>query len=254
MSLKLVFVLLALAMLFGGVLGYVIRWLVSLGKRGSLELSIKQQLLEAKEEARRIIENADAKVEEMAETRLKEAKEKEETLQRTEERLLRREEYLDERERSINRETEQVKRRVADVRGLREKAEELLLERERMLQKITGIKKEEAREELLALYEKEYEESILIRLQKLEANGHERLEAKARDILTTVIHRLGNSVHAEVMTFSIPLPSDEIKGKIIGKEGQVLTLLLTTLPDTSPSLLLIHSVVLLQKLRLSDLL
>lgn len=220
MSLKLVFVLLALAMLFGGVLGYVIRWLVSLGKRGSLELSIKQQLLEAKEEARRIIENADAKVEEMAETRLKEAKEKEETLQRTEERLLRREEYLDERERSINRETEQVKRRVADVRGLREKAEELLLERERMLQKITGIKKEEAREELLALYEKEYEESILIRLQKLEANGHERLEAKARDILTTVIHRLGNSVHAEVMTFSIPLPSDEIKGKIIGKEGR----------------------------------
>jgi len=88
MSLKLVFVLLALAILFGGVLGYVIRWLVSLGKRGSLELAIKQQLLEAKEEARRIIENADARVEEMAETRLRDAKVKEEALQKTEDRLV----------------------------------------------------------------------------------------------------------------------------------------------------------------------
>jgi ribonuclease Y len=59
-----------------------------------------------------------------------------------------------------------------------------------------------------------------LRLQKLEAHGRERLEEKARNILTSAIHRLGNAVNAEVMTLSVAIPSEEMKGKIIGKEGR----------------------------------
>lgn len=60
----------------------------------------------------------------------------------------------------------------------------------------------------------------MARLQKLERGGEEQLEKRAKDILTTVIQRLGNSVSADVLTTIVNIPNDEIKGKIIGKEGR----------------------------------
>ena len=60
----------------------------------------------------------------------------------------------------------------------------------------------------------------MIRIQKLEINGREQLENKARDILATSIHRLGNAVQTDILTTNVPLPSDDIKGKIIGREGR----------------------------------
>src|SRR5579864_7598316 len=73
---------------------------------------------------------------------------------------------------------------------------------------------------MLKLIEKQYEEDILSRLKKLETVGLERLEARARDILSTTIQRLATSVSADVFTTNVAIPSDEIKGKIIGKEGR----------------------------------
>ena len=88
------------------------------------------------------------------------------------------------------------------------------------LENISKLTKEQAKEELLSVTEKEYEKDILTRIQKIEATGKEALERKAREILTSAIHRFGNAVPADVMSTNISLPSDEIKGKIIGKEGR----------------------------------
>src|SRR5690606_18209945 len=63
-------------------------------------------------------------------------------------------------------------------------------------------------------------ESILARLQKLAANGRAQLEEKARSILLASVHRMAASVNSEVMTLSVAIPSEEVKGKIIGKEGR----------------------------------
>jgi ribonuclease Y len=72
----------------------------------------------------------------------------------------------------------------------------------------------------MAEIERENDEDLMMRVAKLERDGMEKLERKAKDILTTAIHRLGNSVASDTMATAITIPNDEIKGKIIGKEGR----------------------------------
>jgi ribonuclease Y len=68
--------------------------------------------------------------------------------------------------------------------------------------------------------EERYQEDFVARLAKLEREGAERLDRRAKDILTTAIHRMGNSVASETLTTSVIIPNEETKGKIIGKEGR----------------------------------
>ena len=220
MSIKLVFVLLALAGLFGTAFGYFLRWIISLGKRGSMELEIKQMMLEAKEEAKRITAEAEKKTEELEHELRAEAKEREEELKKTADRLVKKEEFLDTRQVDIDAAAEDYRLKMAEVEKIRERAEEIEREKVRALERVAGTPKEDAKRELLAALEREYEGDITIRVQKLESSGRERLERKAREILTTAIHRLGNSVAADVMATTVALPSDDIKGKIIGREGR----------------------------------
>jgi len=220
MSIKLVFVLLAFAGIFGIVIGYFLRWLVSIGQKGSVEIEIKQMMLEAREEAKNIVNIAEKKTESLEEDLREELKQKEDSLVLKEQRLGEKESFLEKRQLDVDAEIERVKEQIEEVRDIRENAEALVLEREHALETIAGLSEKEVREELLESFKKSHESDILARLQKLEIDGKERLEAKAREILTNSIHRIGNSVSAEVLTTSIPLPSDDIKGKIIGKEGR----------------------------------
>lgn len=220
MSLKVVFMLLLLAGVVGTGFGYFLRWIISLGKRGSMELEIKQMMLEAKEEAKRITSEAESKAQESLEELRAELKVKEGELKKSSERLVKKEEFLDKRQLDIDKEIETLKKRVEEVKALKEKTEVLNEEKLSELEKAATLSKEEARAELIKLIEKQYEEDILIRLRKLETVGREKLENKAREILSTAIHRLGNAVPSNAMTSTITLPSDDIKGKIIGKEGR----------------------------------
>ena len=88
------------------------------------------------------------------------------------------------------------------------------------MQKIAKLSREEAKEEILRAVEKEYEEDIAVRIKKLETTGQEKLEEKAKGILATTIQRLSNSVTSDMLTTHVAIASDEIKGKIIGKEGR----------------------------------
>ena len=72
----------------------------------------------------------------------------------------------------------------------------------------------------MRVVEKESEEDVLARMKKLEQSGAEKIEEKAKGILATTIQRLSNSVTSDMLTTNVAIPSDEIKGKIIGKEGR----------------------------------
>ena len=220
MSLKIVVLLLALSGVGGVALGYVLRVLIGLAQRGSIELDIKQKLLQAKEEAARIIADAEFRGEVIETERLAPVEEREEKLATREERLAAREEFLDSRQRDLDEKEAGVRARELEAGHAKASAEELSRARSKELAKIAHLSEDAAREELFREIERVHEEAILLRLQKLSANGRERLESKARDILTSVIHRLGNAVNAEVTSHSIPLPSEDVKGKIIGKEGR----------------------------------
>lgn len=209
-----------LASLVGVAFGYFLRWIISLGQRGSVELRIKQMELHAKEEAKKIVEEAEVKAEETAKEMRAEFKEREDKIKKTEDRLIKKEEFLDKRQLDIDKEIEQVKEKVSEVKAIKEKAEALEKDKYEELQKISNLNEEDAKNLLIREIERKFEEDITVRMQKLESTGQDRLESKAKEILTTSIQRLANSVSSEVFSTSVEIPSDEIKGKIIGKEGR----------------------------------
>lgn len=220
MSLTLLFSLLALAALGGAVIGYVFRWLLVLSRKGSIEIEVKERIFDAEVEAKRITEEADAKAKETlaaAETALIE---KEEKVLRLEERILRREETLDKKQAELDADVAAVKQKIEEIRGIKERADALLSERTGELAKLAGLTKDEARAQLMQEIERESAEDFMMRSAKLERDGYERMERRAREILTTAIHRLGNSVASDTMATAITIPNDELKGKIIGKEGR----------------------------------
>ncbi len=220
MSIKLILALLALSGIAGIALGYTLRLLIALGQRGSLELEVKQKLLEAKERASRIISEAELKAEEMESELSAPLKEREEKLEKNSERLAKREEFLDERERALADDTEDVRNRENEVANLKREADKLLAERRLELTRLGRLSEKEASAMLMRDLEETLQESLLARVQKLEAHGKALLEEKARAILLSTIHRLATNVNAEVMTLSLPIASEEVKGKIIGKEGR----------------------------------
>lgn len=220
MSLKIVMLLAGFSALVGIAFGYFLRWIISLGQRGSVELRIKQMELHAKEEAKRITEEAEVKAEETQKEIRAEIKEKEDKFKKTEDRLIKKEEFLDKRQVDIDKEIEQIKEKVAEVKAIREKAEQIEKQKYEELQKIAKMSEEDAKREILTLVERKSEEDFMVRMQKLEQQGVEKMEKRAKEILTTSIHRLANSVSSDVFSTSVEIPSDEIKGKIIGKEGR----------------------------------
>lgn len=185
-----------------------------------MELEIKEMLLTAKEDAKKITAEAEKKAETLLEQSRQETREKEDKTQQMETRLIKKEDLLDKRQTDIDKEVEIIKERIAEIRTIRDRAEKMELEKKETLQKIARLTEEEARNELLKTIEKNAEADLLVRMQKLDTSGQEVLDKKAKDILAISIQRLASSVNADIMSTFVTIPNDEIKGKIIGKEGR----------------------------------
>ena len=220
MSLKIVFLLLGLSGLVGAAIGYVFRWLLVLSRKGSIEVEIRQILFNAREEAKKITVAAEEEGKQRMAAAQIELKEEVNKVARQEERVFKREETLDKKQQELDREVDAIKARIEDVKAVKERADALLAERAGELAKVAGLSKEAALERLYAELERESSEDLMVRTQKLEREGLEKLERRAKEILTTAIHRLGNSVASDTMATAITIPNDDIKGKIIGKEGR----------------------------------
>src|SRR3989344_314680 len=198
-SLKLALALLGLAGVVGIAIGYYLRVLISMGKRGSMELEIRQKMLETEERAKKIIEEAEIRGRERAETIAREQNERTRELKTTEERLVRKEELLDKRQTNLDSEQETISKKNEEIQKTKEDVEKTIRAEREKLEKIAHLSEEEAKSEILKGVEKRYESDIEGRMRKLEIAGNERLEARAREILTTSVHRLGNSVVSDVL-------------------------------------------------------
>ncbi len=220
MSTKIVLLLAGAAGLIGIAIGYALRVIISLGKRGSMELEIKGMMLQAKEEAKKIVLEAENKAVETLKDIKAEAKAKEDAAKVVEARLIKKEDLLDQRQIDIDKEVESLKKKVAEIKEIKERVDKMEQEKLAELQKIAGLSEAEAKEQVLKSVEQKYEEDILARIKKLEIFGQEKYEEKAKGILSTAIQRLGNSVASDALSTIVNIPSDELKGKIIGKEGK----------------------------------
>ena len=207
-------------LLIGLGVGYYLRLVISLGKKGSMELQIKQIMLAAKEDGQKIIDAAKKKAEEHLDDLNKETKKKEEEWKQTENRLIKKDELLDSRQAEIDKEVEKIKIKVEEVKKIKERVDGMEAEKERELEKVARLSVDEAKEILFKNIEDKYEEDLLIRMQKMETSNVEKLDRRAKDILSASINRLASSTASEMMTTMVNIPNDEIKGKIIGKEGR----------------------------------
>ena len=201
-------------------IGYYLRLIHALGKRRSIEIDIKQMMVGAKEEAQKITDEAKKASEARLAELHEEEKKKEQEFKETEKRLIKKDEFLDARQVEVNKEVEDIKVKVEEIKRIQEKVSKIEEEKKIELERVARLSEEEAKEELLKDVEKKYEEDIVIRIQKLENSNEEKLDRRAKDILATSIQRLASSTASELMTTVVSIPNNEIKGKIIGKEGR----------------------------------
>jgi ribonuclease Y len=210
----------ATGLLLGVLIGYYLRLIIALGKKRSIEIDIKQMMVAAKEEAQRITDEAKKKSEDRLSELKEEEKKKEQEFKETEKRLIKKDELLDARQVEINKEGEEIKSKAEEIKKIQERVLAIETAKRTELEKVAKLTEEKAKEELLKDIEKKYEEDILVRIQKLENSNEEKLENRAKEILATSIQRLASSTASDLMTTSVTIPNNELKGKIIGKEGR----------------------------------
>ncbi|PIW97038.1 hypothetical protein COZ82_01740, partial [Candidatus Kaiserbacteria bacterium CG_4_8_14_3_um_filter_38_9] len=204
----------------GIVAGYYLRYIHALSKKSSIEIINKARILEAEERAIKIQEKAEEKSAAIELEAKIERKALEEKLSQKETRLEKREELLDSRQIDADSQKESLQNKIEEVKTLKARLDERKNELDTKLEAIAGITATEAYERIVTKIEIERTEDLNARLQKIELFNNEQMEAKATNILLSAIHRIGNVMPTSVMTSHLEIPSDDLKGKVIGKEGR----------------------------------
>ncbi|MCD5382189.1 MAG: ribonuclease Y [Candidatus Pacebacteria bacterium] len=204
----------------GVAIGYYLRYLHAMSTNATIELATKERLLEAEEKALKLVEKAETKAEKIETEKKAAFKEIEEKHNKTEARLIKKEELLDQRQIDIDSEVEALRIKADTIKDLNKKLKTKEESIDTKLETVAGLTQEDAHAQVVQKMEQTHEEDLVARIQKLNRMGEEQFDDKAREILTTAIHRIGNTMHTDVMTASLELPSDDLKGKIIGKEGR----------------------------------
>ncbi len=169
----------------------------------------KELVLEAKTEALKIKENADSHAEKMRAEILSEQK-----------RLSQREEALDKRYETVESKIQQLDLQGQAIVKQREQVEGRVKEINQKLEQVAEMTAEQAKEELLSRVESDIKEDALRLIREVETATKEEADRKAREIITIAIQRMATEHTSEVTTTSVPLPTDEMKGRIIGREGR----------------------------------
>ncbi len=209
-----------ISLLAGAVLGYFTRQSIAKRNWKTIEAKIQKRIQKAKEDSEAIFSQAEEKARTFLDQAKKEESQRRRELLRTEEILLKREDILDKKIGEFESVQKDFKEKVERLRQLKESIEALKIEAAAKLEKISGMNSKEAKAELFANLEKEQQKEILERLGKLEAEGEERFESRAKEILASVIQKYALPQVQEITTTTLSLPNEEIKGRIIGKEGR----------------------------------
>ena len=207
-------------MVVGLAFGYWFRYLHALAQKNSLELELKEKLIETETRAGDIIERAETKAEQILQETKQESKDKESKLDQKENHLSKREEFLDERQIDLDSQKEALAIKITEIKNIKTRLDEAEAELEERRQTIANLTKEEAYEQIITSIEKERAEDLRGRIEKINRAGEEQYHQQASDLLLTALHRVGNTISPNLMTAHVELQSDEQKGKIIGREGR----------------------------------
>jgi ribonuclease Y len=207
-------------LIIGVILGYFTRQTIAKGQLSTAEGKIDKMEEEAKQKVQEITLEAKNKAVEILEQAKNQEKEREAQIIRLEQRLEKREEMLDQKLEELEKGRNILEQKAEEIRKIRKETEEARKKEMARLEKIAGLSKEQAKKILLQLTEEESKEILSERMAKLERDGQDELEKKAKNLMTQIIQKYAGSHTAEVVTTTVSLPSDEVKGRIIGREGR----------------------------------
>ncbi|MBO5937898.1 MAG: ribonuclease Y [Clostridia bacterium] len=178
------------------------------------ETQRKEALLSAKEEILKQRNEAE-----------KELKERRSEISRMERRLTQKEENLDKKTENLEKKNEQLDKKLKENEELRGQIEELRAKEMVILEEISGISAEEAKEELLSRVESAIKHELAQRMSDLEAQFKEEADTKAKNIISLAIQRCAADHVAESTVSVVSLPNEDMKGRIIGREGRNIQML-----------------------------
>ena len=173
------------------------------------ETKKKELLLEAKEEIIRARNDSE-----------RELKDRRNELSGLEKRLVSKEESLDRKIENIEHRTETLNRKIKENERLREEIEEMRQYEITKLEQVAGLTAEQAKEEMLEKLEGEIRHETAMRVIEIESEMRENADQKAKEIVSLAIQRCAADYSSEITVSVVPLPSDDMKGRIIGREGR----------------------------------
>ena len=214
------FVVAILSIIVGVVSGYFIRKATAKQKADSIEAKISKLSEDAKAQAKELLEKAKSESLNILEDSRREEKERKSQIAKLEEHLLKREDALDSRISKQEKDEIKLSKDLEELEFEKEELSEIKKKQIDVLEKLSGYSPEKAKDVMFELTEQKYKDDLLSRMKKMENESNQTLEKKAKELLSDVMQRFSGSQAGEVTTTTLKIPSDEIKGKIIGREGR----------------------------------
>ncbi len=204
--------------------GMILRKKIAEGKIGSAEEEAKRIVLDGEKQAETkkkeaLIEAKEEILKQRNESE-REMKERRAEISKTERRLVQKEENLDKKSEALEKKNEQLDKKLKDADVVRAQVDEALNKQLSVLEEISGLSINEAKEQLIEKVESQVKHELAQRLDELEQEFKENSEEKARNILSLAIQRCAADHVAEATISVVNLPSEEMKGRIIGREGR----------------------------------
>ncbi|MBP6885906.1 MAG: ribonuclease Y [Candidatus Pacebacteria bacterium] len=208
------------AIAVGFLIGFFLRKFLAGRKAAQAEERAQTILNDAKSKAQDVLLDSNNRALKILEDAKSEEADRRKQLDRIENLLTKKETDLDERTKDVARERDTLKQKNDEVTVVKAELDTVRTQQLAELERVSGLGREQARDQMLAKVQEEYREDLYRQLKKLDSDNREELEKKAREIMTLAIQRYAGSHIADATTTVVSLPSDELKGKIIGKEGR----------------------------------
>lgn len=227
--------LVVLAAVIGAALGFGASGRVQSGKR-----------IQATKEANRLLKEAEEQAEKRKSELLQEAEDRQKFMRDLEKSIQMREEQANKRIEELDKQRRDLEKKSEELDKLKEAVKEIREKQEASLERIGKMTKEEAKDALMKLMEKTQKEELLKKMKALDERTETEVENEARLRMSTILSRIASEVTAENTVFAVTIPSEEMKGRLIGKEGRNIIAFekatgVDLLIDDSPDTVLVSS-------------
>lgn len=204
----------------GVIAGFGASTAITRQRKGSAEEKAKKELEKAKKEAVKLVDQAREESKKAVDATRKEESTRRKELKDLEERLVTREENLDKKLDELDKRSEVLRKNEDEVEQLKNEIRDIRTKQQDKLEKIAKLSKKDAAEKLMQMTERDIKNDLLELVNKLQNEARDNAEEKAALVITTAMERMASEVTAERTVTSLKLEDDEMKGRIIGKEGR----------------------------------